>query len=430
MSAADAYLAFAEKECAKVPGLDATPGPLDTIGIVGAGLMGGGIAMCCAEAGMRVTILDIEEKALARGLENIRKNYARSVERKSKTQAQVDGLLASIAGSTSYESFRNCDIVVEAVFENMKVKQNIFKTLDEVCRPGCVLASNTSGLNVDKIAEVTKRPQDVIGCHFFSPANVMRLLENVRGSKSSPRTIATAMAFGVKIKKVTCLVGNCPGFVANRVMGVSGADVLLHRGAAPKDIDAACESFGMKMGPFKMADLVGLDLFGRERANAKVATPDKNIRDAMYAAERYGQKNSKGFYKYDAKRQLSADPEAEAIIAKVWQNNGTRPTSYSPDEIVQTCYFPVINEGFKCLEEGIAIRPCDVDVCLVFGYNWPKATGGPMHFAGSVGLPKVLDTLQKMSVKPSALLKECVEKGWTLDSEGLTQRLAQVRSKL
>mmetsp|Transcript_12877 Transcript_12877/g.36659 ORF Transcript_12877/g.36659 Transcript_12877/m.36659 type:complete len:432 (+) Transcript_12877:91-1386(+) len=427
---ADAYLAYAEQECAKVPGLDATPGPLDSVGVVGAGLMGGGIAMCCAEAGMRVTILDIEAKALAKGLDTIKKNYARSVERKSKTQAQVDGIMSNISGSTDYNSFKDCDIVVEAVFENMKVKQDIFKTLDGICRPGCILASNTSGLNVDKIAEATKRPQDVIGCHFFSPANVMRLLENVRGAKSSPRTIATAMAFGVKIKKVTCLVGNCPGFVANRVMGQSGADVLLHRGAAPKEIDAACESFGMKMGPFKMADLVGLDLFGRERAQAKTANPEKYVRDAMYAAGRYGQKNGKGFYKYDAKRQLSADPEADAIIAKVWQNTGTAATSFSPDEIVQTCYFPVINEGFKCLEEGIAIRPCDVDVCLVFGYNWPRATGGPMHFAASVGLPKVLDTLEKMNVKPAALLKECVEKGWTMDSDGLKQRLSQVRSKL
>jgi len=425
---ADAYLASAASRW--VPGLSAQPGPLDSVGIVGAGLMGGGIAMCCAEAGMRVTLLDVDAKNLERGMEVIKKNYTRSVERKSKTQAQVDGIMSNITPSTEYASFKDCDIMVEAVFENMKVKQEIFKRLDEVCRPGCVLASNTSGLNIDKIADVTKRPQDVIGCHFFSPANVMRLLENVRGSKSSPRTIATAMAFGVKIKKVTCLVGNCPGFVANRVMGQSGADVLLHRGAAPKDIDAACESFGMKMGPFKMADLVGLDLFGRERAQAKVATPEKNVRDALYAAGRYGQKNGKGFYKYDAQRRLSADQEADEIIATVWKNTGTQPTSFSADEMVQTCYFPVINEGFKCLEEGIAIRPCDVDVCLVYGYNWPRATGGPMHFAASVGLSKVLDTLQKMNVQPANLLKECVEKGWTMDSEGLQQRLTQVHSKL
>lgn len=427
---ADKYMSFAEQECCKVPGLDAQPGPLDKVGIVGSGLMGGGIAMCCAEAGMHVTLLDIDAKALQKGVDVIKKNYARSVERKSKTQAQVDGLLAAIHPSTQYGDFTDCDIIVEAVFENMKVKQDIFKTLDGVCKAGCILASNTSGLNIDKIASATKRPEDVIGCHFFSPANVMRLLENVRGAKSSPRTIATAMAFGVKIKKVTCLVGNCPGFVANRVMGQSGADVLLHRGASFYEIDEACEAFGMKMGPFKMADLVGLDLFGRERVQAKVAAPEKNVRDALYAAGRYGQKNGKGFYKYDAQRRGSKDPEAESLIASVWKNTGTAPKAYSPEEMVQTCYFPVINEGFKCLEEGIAIRPCDVDVCLVFGYNWPKATGGPMYFASSVGLPKVLDTLEKMNVKPSSLLRECVEKGWTLESEELKQRLVQVRSKL
>eukprot|EP00421_Protoceratium_reticulatum_P020327 CAMPEP_0168388074 /NCGR_PEP_ID=MMETSP0228-20121227/16268_1 /TAXON_ID=133427 /ORGANISM="Protoceratium reticulatum, Strain CCCM 535 (=CCMP 1889)" /LENGTH=421 /DNA_ID=CAMNT_0008401319 /DNA_START=65 /DNA_END=1326 /DNA_ORIENTATION=- len=416
------YVSFAERECSKVPGLAAQPGPLESAGVVGAGLMGGGIAMCCIEAGMRAVLLDVDEKALVRGMEAIKKNYQRSVERKSKTQAQVDSLLALITPTTNYQDFKNCDIVVEAVFENMKVKKEIFTQFDTVCKPGCILASNTSGLNIDQIASATKRPEDVIGCHFFSPANVMRLLENVRGAKSSPRTIATAMAFGVKLKKVTCLVGNCPGFVANRVMGVSGADVLLHRGGTPQDIDAACEAFGFKMGPFKMADLVGLDLFGRERAQAGLAAPDRNVRDAMYATERFGQKNGKGFYKYDAQRKPNRDPDADAIIAKILKNLGKSPTTFSADEIVNTCYFPVINEGFKCLEEGIAIRPCDVDMCLVFGYNWPRATGGPMRFASSVGLPKVMDTLEKMGVKPASLLKECVEKGWTLESEGLQQR--------
>merc|ERR1740123_2918894 len=267
-------------------------GPLDTVGIVGSGTMGGGIAMCCAEAGMRVRLLDVEQKFLDRGMGVIQKNYQRSVQRKTKTQAQVDGYLSQIKGTLEYADFKDCDIVIEAVFENMKIKQEVFAKFDAVCKPGCILASNTSGLNIDQIASATKRPEDVIGCHFFSPANVMRLLENVRGAKSSPRTIATAMALGVKIKKVTCLVGNCPGFVANRVMGQSGADILLHRGAAPKDVDAACEAFGMKMGPFKMADLVGLDVFGRERVNAKAAIPEKNVRDALYAAGRYGQKTS------------------------------------------------------------------------------------------------------------------------------------------
>merc|ERR1719188_572209 len=288
--------------------------------------------MCCAEAGMKVTLLDVDAKALARGVEVIKKNYARSVERKSKTQAQVDELLSRITPSTEYGDFKACDIVIEAVFENMKVKKEIFAKFDEVCKPGCILATNTSGLNVDTIASSTKRPEDVIGCHFFSPANVMKLLENVRGAKSSPRTIATAMDFGKKLKKVTCLVGNCPGFVANRVMGKSGATYLLHSGVNYRDIDAASEGYGMKIGPFKMQDLVGLDLFGRERAKAKVADPNKFIVDAMFVAERKGQKNGKGFYNYDAKRKGTPSPEADEIIAKVVTNLGRKPRSLSPDE--------------------------------------------------------------------------------------------------
>merc|ERR1719506_2288904 len=250
----------------------------------------------------------------------IQKNYARSVERKSKSQAQVDKIMSLIVPTSKYSDLAPCDIVVEAVFENMAVKKNIFKSFDDVCKPGCILASNTSGLDIDEIASATKRPESVIGCHFFSPANVMKLLENVRGSKSSPRTIATAMAFGKKLNKVTCLVGNCPGFIANRVMqhGVDGppGSEIVGKGYMPHEVDAAAEAFGMKMGPYRMNDVVGLDLFGRERQNRGVADPAKVIPDALYAAERYGQKNGKGFYKYDDKRKMSRDPEAEAIVKK------------------------------------------------------------------------------------------------------------------
>ncbi|CAE7828126.1 ehhadh, partial [Symbiodinium sp. CCMP2456] len=223
------YMFFAERQCFKIPGLESKPKPLNSAGIIGAGLMGGGIAMCCAEAGMKVVLLDVDQKNLERGMSVIKRNYARSVERKSKSQEQVDKLLANITAATSYDALSQCDIVVEAVFENMDLKKKIFATLDQVCKPGSVLASNTSYLNIDEIAGATKRPQDVIGCHFFSPANVMRLLENVRGPRTSPDTIATAMAFGSKLKKVTCLVGNCSGFIANRVMGVSGFGFLLHK---------------------------------------------------------------------------------------------------------------------------------------------------------------------------------------------------------
>merc|ERR550534_574765 len=241
------YMFFAERQCAKVPGLDAKPGPLGSAGVIGAGLMGGGIAMCCAEAGMAVTLLDVDQSNLDRGMSVIKKNYARSVDRKSKTQEQVDKIMALITPATSYSALAQCDIVVEAVFENMKLKKTIFAQLDEVCKPGCVLASNTSRLDIDVIAGVTKRPQDVIGCHFFSPANVMKLLENVRGPRTSPAAIATAMSFGIKLKKVTCLVGNCNGFIANRVMGVSGWGELLQNGLMPHQVDAASEAYGMRM---------------------------------------------------------------------------------------------------------------------------------------------------------------------------------------
>jgi len=427
---AEEYVRQAEVECARVPGLSAQPGPLERVGIVGAGLMGGGIAMCCAEAGMHVTIVDVSEEALAKGMRTVRANYKRSVERKSKKQDQVDAILANIRTSSDYKDFADCDIVVEAVFENMKVKQDVFRKFDEVCKPGCILATNTSALSIDDIAKATKRPEDVIGCHFFSPANVMRLLENVRGTKTSPRTIATAMAFGVKIRKVTCLVGNCFGFVANRIMYQMGSYALVARGAWPHDVDAAVEAFGMKMGPFKMGDLTGIDLMGRERVRSGAAKPNEFLPDAMYAAGRFGQKNGKGYYGYDGDRKPFRDPEAEEIIQKVWKNTGVEPRSFTPDEIVACTYFPCINEGFRCLEEGIALRPLDVDVCLIYGYGWPKATGGLMRYADSVGLPKVLEALKAMGVQPAALLRECAERGWATSSPELLERLSEARSKL
>lgn len=418
------YMFFAERQCAKVPGLDAKPGPLNIAGVIGAGLMGGGIAMCCAEAGMKVVLLDVDQKNLDRGMAVIKKNYARSVERKSKTQAQVDKILANMTPATTYDKLAECDIVVEAVFENMGLKTKIFAELDRVCKPGCILASNTSRLDINVIADATKRPQDVVGCHFFSPANVMRLLENVRGPRTAPSTIATAMAFGTKLKKVTCLVGNCNGFIANRVMGISGAGPLVQGGLFPHQIDEAAEGYGMKMGPFRMNDLVGLDLFGRERANSGEAKPDKFVFDAMYAAGRFGQKNGKGFYKYDDKLRYSRDPDAEALIQKVWTNTGVKPKDTSADDIVESLYLPVVNEGFKCLEEGMAMRPSDIDVCCVFGYNWPRFRGGPMQWASAVGLPTVLEKIKALGLKPSALLKECVDNKWRLNSKDFTARIS------
>eukprot|EP00929_Paragymnodinium_shiwhaense_P119188 TRINITY_DN91067_c0_g1_i1.p1 TRINITY_DN91067_c0_g1~~TRINITY_DN91067_c0_g1_i1.p1 ORF type:complete len:706 (+),score=230.41 TRINITY_DN91067_c0_g1_i1:81-2198(+) len=424
------YFFFAERQCSKIPDLTEKPGPLNTVGIIGSGLMGGGIGMCCAEAGMKVKLLDVSQENLDKGMAVIKKNYAASVQRKSKTQEKVDKILSLMSTTVNYSDLADCDIVVEAVFENMKLKKDIFGQLDAVCKPGCILASNTSRLNIDEIAAATKRPQDVVGCHFFSPANVMKLLENVRGAKSSPRTIATAMEFGKRLKKVTCLVGNCDGFIANRTMGVSGAGELVADGSMPFEIDAAAEAFGMRMGPFRMQDLVGLDLFGRERANSGKATPETHAGDAMYALKRFGQKSGKGFYKYDEKRKMSRDPEAEQIIETIWKKTNTGKKQRSKEEMVDRLYLPVVNEGFKCLEEGIAIRPSDIDVCLVYGYNWPRFRGGPMQWATSIGLPKVLEGIEKLGIKPSGLLKECVEKGWSLNSKDFQKRCAKAWSKL
>jgi len=370
-----------------------------------------------------VVLLDVDQKNLDRGMAVIKKNYQRSVDRKSKTQAQVDSIVARITPSTSYDSLKDSDIVVEAVFENMDLKKKIFASFDKVCKPGCVLSSNTSRLNIDEIASATQRPGDVVGCHFFSPANVMRLLENVRGPRTNPRTLATAMAFGKKLKKVTCLVGNCNGFIANRVMGVSGWSHLINGGLLPHQIDAAAEAYGMKMGPAAMNDLVGLDLFGRERANSGVADPEMVVTDAMFKAERFGQKNGKGFYKYDEKRRKSRDPEAEGIIRACWKNAGVGPRDLSEEEIVETLYLPVVNEGFKCLQEGQASRASDIDVCCVFGYNWPRYRGGPMQWASAVGLEKVASKLEAMGMQPAGLLQECVQKKWKLNSKEFSARV-------
>jgi len=263
----------------------------------------------------------------------------------------------------------------------MKIKKEIFGRLDQVCKPGAILASNTSALNVDEIAAATKRPEDVIGCHFFSPANVMRLLENVRGKHSSDRTIATAMKFGNIIKKVPVLVGNCPGFVGNRMLGFyskSARDVLM-QGCLPYEVDGAAEAFGMRMGPLRMSDLVGIDLFGRERARTGAATPATNIDDYLYSQKRFGMKTSAGFYLYDENRKLKRDPAIEAKVVEISAANGVQRRKFEPEEVSSSLFMGLINEGFNILDEGMATRPSDIDVVYVYGYNFPKYRGGPMY---------------------------------------------------
>lgn len=396
------HVFFAERAAAKLPKeFNVEPAKIKKVGVIGSGTMGGGIAMCCVDVGMSVILIDATQEFLDRGMSVIKKNYSRSVERKSITQALMDKRLALIQPSLNYADLKDCDIVVEAVFENMQLKKEIFAKLDAVCKPGCVLATNTSGLNIDEIAASTKRPQDVIGAHFFSPANVMRLLENVKGAASSPRTISTAMDFGKRIGKVAILVGNCPGFVGNRMLGsyTSEAEKLALEGAPIEKIDAVARNvIGMNQGPFAMNDLVGLDVFWRKRKTEGKSDPNKIVADALCEAGRYGQKNGKGFYQYKDGRTPESDPLTHQIITKVAENlrvSRRSPEKISEQEIFERLMYPLINEGFKCLEEKMAYKSSDVDVCYVFGYGFPRWRGGPMKLAEELGFDTVLAGLNK-----------------------------------
>jgi len=393
---------FAERAAAKLPKeYDVAPGKVKLVGIVGSGLMGGGIAMCCVDVGIPAILLDVNQDFLKRGMDAIRKNYSRSVERKSITQEQMDKRMALLKPTLSYDDFKDCDLIIEAVFEDMKIKKEIFTKLDSVCKQGAILGSNTSGLDIDVIASATKRPQDVIGVHFFSPANVMKLLENVKGKESSPRTISTAMDFGKRIGKVAILVGNCPGFVGNRMLRPysSEAEKLALEGAPIEKIDNVARNVvGMNIGPFGMNDIVGLDLFWRKRKTDGTSDPNKNINDALCEAGRFGQKNGKGFYQYEDGRTPKSDPKTHELIEKVASNLKVyrrTPDKFSESEIFERLIFPLINEGFKCLEEGIASKASDIDCCYVFGYGFPRWRGGPMKLAEEIGFDTVLAGLNK-----------------------------------
>jgi len=293
---------------------------------------------------------------------------------------------------------------------------DIFKKLDAVAKPGAFLCSNTSALNIDKIADATSRPEYVMGTHFFSPANVMKLLENVRGTKTSDVTIATCMAWGKEIGKWPILVGNCPGFVGNRLIGqYSGmAGRILEGGAMPADVDSAIEGFGNKMGPFRMADMVGLDLGIQAQKKAGMFKPDQNIKDAIVDAGRLGQKNKKGYYDYADGRTATPSAEANALISKIREKRGIPKKEFTKEELVGRMFFPLVNEGFKVLGEGFCQRPADIDVCYVHGYGFPRYRGGPMYYADKVGLKTVRDTLVEMGMKPAALLEQCVAADSTL----------------
>ena len=413
-SAAQRYSFFAERTAQKIPDVpdDTALIPVKKVGIIGAGTMGGGIAMNFANAGIPVVIVEVKQDALDRGLATIRKNYERTASRGGITAEQVEQRCALISGSLSMEdSFKDVDLVIEAVFERMDIKKDIFTKLDAICKPGAILATNTSGLDIDEIASVTKRPESVIGLHFFSPANVMKLLEIVRADYTSKEVIATSMKLAKQIGKVAVLVGVCPGFVGNRILGARQreAQKLVLEGAMPWDVDRVLYDFGFPMGPFAMSDLAGLDI-----GWVKEKSKGESIRDVLCEMDRRGQKTGAGYYDYDENRTAKPSPVTEKIINDFIVKSGANPRKISDDEILERCIYPMINEGAKILEEGKAIRASDIDVVWQNGYGWPVYRGGPMWYGDQVGPAKVLAKMKEFQAtmgdqfKPAALLEKLV----------------------
>lgn len=391
------YAFFAERTAAKIPWLskNAQARPVNKGAVIGAGTMGGGIAMCFANAALPVFIVDVSEQALSQGMERIKNNYNVSVSRGSMSQAAADSALALIKTTTSMEDIADVDIVIEAVFENMDVKREIFSTLDRVMKPDAVMASNTSALNIDDIAAATRRPELVIGTHFFSPANVMKLQENVYGKKTSHDTIATVMAMAKKLGKKPVLAGNCDGFIGNRISAVYSreCDFMLEEGATPWQIDNALKAFGFPMGVYLMKDMAGLDIGWSIRKNRE-ATRDKSLRyspvaDRICELGRFGQKTGAGYYRYEG-RVASPDPEIEKLIISVADELRIERREFTDEEIVSRVLSAMANEGAKVVSEGIAIRPSDIDVTYLFGFGFPRYQGGPMFWAEQYGLSRVL----------------------------------------
>jgi 3-hydroxyacyl-CoA dehydrogenase len=415
------HIFFAERAANKIPGLDKNV-PLLEINkgsVIGAGTMGGGIAMCFANAGIAVRIHDNDPENLARGVKVIEGNYARTVSKGRLSQEEMDKRMSLIIPTENFDDLGDGDIVVEAVYENLDLKKEIFGRLDKVMKQGALLATNTSGLDVDAIAAETSRPEFVCGMHFFSPANVMKLLEVVRGEKSSPVILGTAMALGKRLGKVSVMAGNCPGFIGNRMLGgyTRQAALMILEGATPAQIDKVIYDFGLAMGPFTMNDMVGLDLGWRARkmmggSNEVTA----RIPDELCELGRYGQKNGKGYYRYEeGNRAPLADPEADAVIAKVSEELGYQRKDFTDEEILKRCMYPLVNIGAKLLEEGHALRAGDIDTVYVNGYGFPTQVGGPMWFADTQGLDSVLADMERFFEetgddvwKPADLLKKLV----------------------
>ena len=416
------HIFFGERAASKISDVpkDTPVKEIKKAGIIGSGTMGGGIAMCFANAGIPVHVIDQDEENLKRGISVIEKNYEFMVKKGRLTAEQKDNVFGLVSSGLDYEGVADCDIVIEAVYENLELKHEIFKALDEQVKPDAILASNTSGLDIDSIASVTKRPELVVGTHFFSPANIMRLLEVVRGEKTSNETLASVMAIGKKLKKAAVVSLNAPGFIGNRMLFgyTAQANMLLLEGALPNQIDQALETFGLNMGPFRMMDLVGLDLGWRARKLSGKESPlHAKIGDELCEQNRFGQKNGKGYYNYsEGSRAPNAAPENEALYEKISQENGFTRRDISDEEIVDRCILALINEGADILSEGVAQRAVDIDVVYINGYGFPIWRGGPMHHANAMGLDVVVEKLKKYQeltkndvYKPSEMLVKLAE---------------------
>ena len=415
-SAAQRYTFFAERQVQRIPDVPAdTPlRPIKKVGIIGAGTMGGGIAMTYANAGIPVTLVEVKQEALDRGLATIRRNYERTASRGGITQAQLEERVGRITGTLAMEDLADVDLVIEAVFERMDIKKEVFTKLDAICKPGAILGSNTSGLNIDEIASVTKRPQDVIGLHYFSPANVMKLLEIVRGEKTAADVVATSMKIARDTGKIAVLVGVCPGFVGNRILGPRQRESqkLMFEGAMPWDIDKVLVDFGFAMGPFQMSDLAGLDIgWVKERSKGET------IRDVLCEMDRRGQKTGAGYYDYDEARNSSPSPVTEQIIKDFVAKSGVNARDISLDEMKERMLYVMVNEGAKILQERKAMRASDIDVIWQNGYNWPVYQGGPMWWGDHIGLQKIVDALNGYAdrmgedYRPAPLLVQLAAEG-------------------
>ena len=421
-----AHVSFAEQMTHDIPGIssDTTPRPIYSVGIVGAGTMGGGIAMNFVNVGIPVTLLETSEEVLRRGLGIIRGNYKRSMKKGRITQEQLDERMAVITSTLNYSDLSDADLIIEAVFENMDIKKAVFSEFDKVCKQGAILATNTSTLDVNEIAAVTSRPEDVIGLHFFSPANVMRLLEVVRGEKTADDVIITCMQMAITIRKVAAFVGVCFGFVGNRMMEPYSreAQMLLLEGVTPEQVDKALTDWGMAIGACAVHDLAGIDVSYKIRQERDDLPDDPRygwaIQD-LYDAGRYGQKNGRGFFTYDpTTRKSESDPEVLKLIEEKSAALGIDRKTITDDEIIARCIYPLINEAALILEEGIAIRPGDIDIIWINGYGFPAALGGPMFYADTIGLDKIYKKICEYGEEhgelywtPAPLLERLVKEG-------------------